>query len=190
MQQRDAELAGLLARLALRDRAAFATLYDIAAPKLFGVCLRMLRDRQLAEDALQEVFVRIWRHAGDYRPPPPNGSGNGSMAWLVTIARNHAIDVLRSRKSRAAGRHQPLDEIGELPTPGPDPEQAAISASAGRAIDDCMQELPEGRADAIRAAYVEGYSYDELAERHGVPLNTMRTWLRRGLAALRDCLER
>ena len=189
-EEQDVELAGLLARLALRDRSAFSKLYDVAAPKLFGVCMRMLKDRQLAEDALQEVFVKIWRNAGGYRPSSQGSQAQGGMAWLVAIARNHSIDILRSRVSRGAGSHDPIDEVAELPSPGPNPEQAAISASTGRRIDNCMEELPEGRADAIRAAYVEGYSYDELAARHGVPLNTMRTWLRRGLAALRDCLER
>jgi RNA polymerase sigma-70 factor (ECF subfamily) len=176
----DEILSGLIARVALRDRAAFSRLYSLAAPKLFAICLRLLRDRPLAEDALQEVFVKIWRNAASFsrRGAPPR-------AWLAAIARNHAIDLLRARPPRTAA----LEDVHDLGDPSPDPERSAMGADEARRIERCMETLPEGRAAAIRAAYVEGYSYEELSRDHGVPLNTMRTWLRRGLIALRRCLE-
>jgi len=175
------DIAGLIGRAALRDRRAFALLYDATAPKLFAVCLRMLRDRAQAEDALQEVYVKVWANAARFRP-----SDRDPMFWLVAIARYHAIDLLRARPPAAVD----IDTAPEMADAGPDPEAHAILASEGERIGRCMGELPADRAAAVRAAYVDGYSYEELARRHSVPLNTMRTWLRRGLISLRQCLER
>ena len=175
------DLGDLLARCGLGDRQAFSALYDFAAPKLFGVCLRMLKDRAVAEDALQETFVKIWRNAARF------AAGQAApMTWMVAIARNQSIDMLR------AGRrvHDELDEAGEIADPSPDPERMAVLAGEGAAIGRCLGELEAPQAAAVVGAYVEGLSYDELARRHGVPLNTMRTWLRRSLLKLRGCLER
>lgn len=170
----------MIERVAQRDRAAFDTLYLHTSAKLFGVAIRLLRDRADAEDVLQDVYVRIWQRADRYRV-----SQASPMSWLITIARHAAIDRLRARPTRTA----PLEE-GAIVTDGaPGPEENAIHTSERRRIEGCLAELDGARADAVRAAYVEGYSYKELAERHDVPLNTMRTWLRRSLAKLRDCLD-
>lgn len=174
------DLAELLARVALRDRAAFQTMYDKAAPKLFGLCLRILKDRSEAEDAVQEIFVKIWHNADRYAATIAS-----PQAWLNTVARNHAIDVLRARKPGGGD----FDDTDTLADAGPTPEQSAISASEGRRIDGCLSALIPPRAEAIRRAYVEGDSYAELAERFAVPLNTMRSWLRRSLLQLRECLS-
>ncbi len=175
------ETGQLLSRTALRDRAAFAALYDGTSPKLFGICLRILRDRGRAEEALQEAYVKIWQRAGQF-----DREGGNANAWISAIARNQAIDLLRSGRKTA----EELDEAGNIADPTPSPEQSAVLASEGRRIDKCMAELPDDRAQAVRAAYVDGYSYEELAQRYNVPLNTMRTWLRRALISLRECLER
>ncbi|MDS9470151.1 sigma-70 family RNA polymerase sigma factor [Paracoccus sp. MBLB3053] len=175
------ELPELLGRTALRDRAAFARLYDLAAPKLFGICLRILRDRQEAEDALQEIFVKIWYSADRYLPHV-----SSPQAWLNTVARNHAIDLLRARKPGGGT----IEETEPVADSAPGPEDRAILRSEGRQIDMCMSELAPPRAEAVRLAYVEGESYLELAERFTVPLNTMRSWLRRSLIQLRECLSR
>lgn len=174
------DIAKLILRVALKDRAAFDALYAATSAKLFGVCLRVLRDRGEAEDALQDVFVRVWTKADTFAV-----SALSPMSWLVAIARNRSIDRIRQRR--------PTDDIDaavDIAAGEPDPERRAELSSEGARIDDCMGELEAPRASAVRAAYVEGASYAELAARHGVPLNTMRTWLRRSLLKLKECLER
>jgi RNA polymerase sigma-70 factor (ECF subfamily) len=106
------------------------------------------------------------------------------MTWLITITRNHCIDRLRARKT-ATGQ---MDEAVDIADAAPGPEALAIAASEGVRIADCMGQLEPDRADAVRRAYLEGETYDELATRYGVPLNTIRTWLRRSLIKLRECL--
>ncbi|MFO1106558.1 MAG: sigma-70 family RNA polymerase sigma factor [Amaricoccus sp.] len=173
------ELEEMLARCGLGDRAAFRSLYAAAGPKLFGVTLRILGNRSDAEEAVQESFVKIWHHAGRYRP------GRGSaIGWLVSIARNQAIDQLRARKAPT----RDISDMIDLADQGPTPEASAIGADDRRRIDGCLGRLPADRASAVRAAYLDGHSYEELARRFEVPLNTMRTWLRRALIALRECL--
>ena len=176
------EIEELLGQVALEDRKALGVLYDRCAPKLFGICLRVLKDRAAAEDALQESFVKVWKHADRYA-----ANGLSPMTWLITIARNTAIDALRTQ--RRAGVGADLDEVLAMPAPGPTPEAAAVAASEARRIAGCMDALEEDRRDAVRGAYLEGLSYAELAEKAGVPLNTMRTWLRRSLMKLKDCLQ-
>ncbi|MBY6003295.1 sigma-70 family RNA polymerase sigma factor [Salipiger bermudensis] len=180
MSTQAADLAHLLARVALRDRAAFKALYEAASPKLFAICLRLLKDRREAEDALQEVFVKIWHGADRFAPDLASPA-----AWLNTVTRNHAIDRLRALK---AGSYT-LDAAEQVADPGPDPEATAITSSEGRRIEGCMDGLMPERAEAVRLAYVEGESYLELSERYSVPLNTMRSWLRRSLIQLRNCLS-
>jgi RNA polymerase sigma-70 factor, ECF subfamily len=172
------ELVQLLARVALRDRVAFAALYNLTSAKLFGVILRLTGNRAEAEDALQETFVKIWDHAASYRD-----TQHSPMAWLVAVARNHAIDRLR----RAPKKQVELDDELGLADVGPTPEAATIAASTRRQIDNCLETIDT--AAAIRGAYLDGYSYEELAKQFEVPLNTMKTWLRRGLLKLRDCIE-
>lgn len=175
-----AEITDLLARVALGDRAAFQRLYDRTSAKLFGVTLRILSNKSEAEDAVQEVFVKVWQRAKGYRPDAAS-----PMTWLIAIARNHAIDKVRARKPASSD----LDDAFDVSDPAMTPEQAAINADDGSRIDECMKTLKPERADAVRRVYVEGESYNELADRLAVPLNTVRTWLRRSLLALRECLE-
>ena len=180
MTQRDG-LETLIAQVALRDQTAFARLYDATSGKLLAVCLRVLNDRGAAEDAMQDAFVKIWKNADRYKV-----TGHSAMTWLITIARNTAIDRLRARKlDRDIAPYS--DRIAAL---DPSPEQSAVAASEARRIVGCMDELAPDRRAALTGAYLEGKSYKELSEQFDVPLNTMRTWLRRGLAALRECMSR
>lgn len=165
----------------MRDRAAFDLLYRQTSAKLFGVCLRVLNDRAEAEEALQEVYVKIWTKADRFAV-----SDLSPISWLVAVARNHSIDRIRARRMKQAG----LDEAAEIADPSPGPEALAVAGDEGARIHLCLEELDTDRAAAVRGAYLVGESYAELAERHGVPLNTMRTWLRRSLMKLKDCLER
>lgn len=169
-------------RCALGDREAFSALYSATSAKLFGVCLRVLGNASEAEDALQDVFVKIWRNAGRYQV-----NGLSPMTWLITIARNLSIDRLRARKRvQGAG----LEEAEDLPSGAIGPEALAIASSEREMIVACMNELDADKADAVRRAYLEGETYNELAGRYDVPLNTIRTWLRRSLIKLKECLSR
>lgn len=175
------DLEELLTRCGLGDRAAFARLYDLTGAKLFGVALRILNNRGDAEDVVQEAYVKIWHNAGRYL------AGRGSaIGWMVSIARNQAIDHLRARKAPM----RDIDDMKSLADKGLNPEARAVGADELRRIDRCLGELPEDRGQAVRAAYLEGHSYAELARHFDVPLNTMRTWLRRALISLRECLGR
>jgi RNA polymerase sigma-70 factor, ECF subfamily len=173
-------LSKLLSRTGIGDRAAFGTVYDLTSAKLFGVSLRILRNRAEAEDAVQDVYIKVWQNASRFQ------QGEASpMAWLIAITRNHAIDKLRQRRAPAVD----LDEAHEIADQGPDPEAMAEAGDDKTRLDHCLEQLPEDKALAVRAAYVEGYSYLELATRFQLPLNTLRTWLRRSLISLRECLE-
>lgn len=178
--QEDDPIADLIGRVAEADRAAFRALYHAASAKLFGTCLRILRDRAEAEDAVQEVFTRVWLNARRYDATKARG-----MTWLIAIARNHAIDRLRARPATAAAD----DTAADIPDRTPGPEALVVAKGEARRIADCFDTLEPARAEAIRGAYLGGLSYQDLSRRHDVPLNTMRSWLRRGLMKLKECLE-
>ena len=174
------DLDHLLARIALKDRQAFDILYAQTSGKLFAVAVRIMRNRAEAEDILQEAFIRVWQRAQSFRPGQAK-----AMSWLIAITRNLAIDRQRAKRAPVA----PIEMAEGIPDTGPTPE-AATAASQDRArIEICLEKLEKNRAEAVRAAYIEGYSYQDLSERFGTPLNTIRTWLRRSLLRLRDCLE-
>jgi len=174
------EISKLLARVALRDRRAFDSLYEHTSGKLFGVSLRLLKDRAEAEDALQEIYLKVWQRADSYAL-----SQASAISWLVAIARNHSIDRLRSRKQSEELDENTMSVADDAPTP----EASAIAGSEHAKVEECLERLEEARAAAVRGAYLDGYSYQELAERFAIPLNTMRTWLRRSLLKLRECRE-
>ncbi len=180
MTSPSAEIAELIARTALRDRAAFRDLYSRTSAKLFGVTLRILRDRSEAEEALQEVYVKIWQRADRYV-----AGAYSPISWLVAVARNHSLDILRARKPV----NDDIEAALDIADAAPDPEQAAVAGGERSRIESCLGELDTDKADAVRGAYLDGVSYDELAARYRVPLNTMRTWLRRSLLKLRECLS-
>jgi RNA polymerase sigma-70 factor (ECF subfamily) len=175
----DDPIAELIARCAATDRAAFRTLYRDSSAKLMGVLLRILKERAEAEDALQEVYTRVWLRAGRY----DSAKGRG-MTWLIAIARNLAIDKLRARPEA-----QSDDGLDTVQDSTPRAETRLIAQGEARRMGDCFDTLEPDRADAVRGAYLNGLSYVELAARHAVPLNTMRTWLRRSLLKLKECLD-
>ncbi len=174
----DDPIAEMLRRCAAQDRAAFRALYSASSAKLFGLLIRILGDRAEAEDALQEVFTRVWLRAARY-----DGTRGSGMAWLVALARNHAIDRLRARPRVTA--EVPEDIADDRMRP----ETRLIATGELLRMTDCFGKLEPDRAEALRGAYLRGLSYSELAARFDVPLNTMRTWLRRSLISLRDCLN-
>lgn len=176
-----ADIDKLIARVALKDRDAFKLLYEFTSAKLFGVCLRILKDRTDAEDVLQEVYVKIWNKADRF------STGQASaIAWLASIARNQSIDRYRSRRPASDN----TDEMPDIADDAPSPENAILAKDETRRINHCLDELDTKHAAAIRRTYLSGWSYQEAADELDTPLNTVRTWIRRGLLSLRDCMNR
>lgn len=175
------DIANLISRTALQDRAAFQELYQRTSAKLFGVCLRILNDRGEAEDVLQEVYVKIWNKADHFA----TGRASG-IAWLAAIARNQSIDRLRARKPAS----EPETALETVASDEPSPEEAVMTGSENQRIANCLQELDERHAAAVKRTYLSGWSYQQAADELGVPLNTVKTWIRRSLLALRECMNR
>ncbi|MEO0378838.1 MAG: sigma-70 family RNA polymerase sigma factor [Pseudomonadota bacterium] len=174
------DLARLITRVALHDRRAFDQLYAKSSGRLFAVAIRIMKDKAEAEDVLQEAFIRIWQKAGSFRPGQAK-----AISWQITIVRNLAIDKLRARQMPVA----PMEMAEDVPDQTPDPETQASNTQTRSQLDHCLKQLEKNRALAVRAAYLEGYTYQELADSFETPLNTIRTWLRRSLLRLRTCLE-
>ncbi|MFJ2991188.1 sigma-70 family RNA polymerase sigma factor [Pandoraea sp. NPDC087047] len=162
------------------DREAFAELYRATSSRLFGVILRMVRERAEAEDLLQDVFVNIWRRAEAFDPARGN-----AMTWLIALVRNRTIDRLREHREAA------LDELDALAIPSEDPTPAALAEAteARQRLEDCMQRLEPQQRGVVREAFFSGASYSELATRLSVPLGTMKSWIRRSLMQLKVCLD-
>ena len=182
IQTDGAELAKLIAGVARADRAAFRHLYDTAGPKLFAVVLRILRNRTLAEDTLQDVFLRIWQNAGSF-----SADAGPAMGWLTSIARNRSIDVLRQKVPITIGSTSDDDTnwFERIAEPG-DREADMLNVSALR---HCLGQLDEPARSCVLLAYYEGYSREELAVRYERPVNTVKTWLHRSLIMLKNCLD-
>lgn len=176
----DQDMAGdLLCRVAAGDRMAFRALYAAAAPKLFGVCLRMLCDKAEAEDALQDAFARLWTKSHRYDPEK-----SLAMTWMIAVTRNLCIDRIRARPRMQSND----DALPELPDLSPTAEMRVVARGEADRFKRCLGQLPEDRARAIRGAYLDGLSYEALAQRHEIPLNTLRSWLHRGLQKIRECM--
>ncbi len=175
-------LEGLLAQVALGNRAAFAALYRGTSSRLFGICLRVLVQRSEAEDALQEVYTAVWRKAVQFDPQKASAG-----AWLAMIARNKAIDRLRAMSSQPGRASVELADAVEDPTASP---VQAVQTAADRAqLEHCLQRLEPKRQSLIRAAFFDGLTYEELAKHIEAPLGSIKSWIRRGLLQLRECLD-
>jgi len=174
-------LEALLAQVALGNRQAFDALYRGTANRLFGICLRVLAERSEAEDALQDVFTTVWRKASQF-----DATRASATAWLAMIARNKAIDRLRSMPARQTRASLALAE--DLEDPGASPPQQAQAATDRAQLETCLERLEPRRRSLIRAAFFDGLTYEELATRIQTPLGTIKSWIRRGLIQLRECL--
>lgn len=182
MDTTDEACSLLLQRCAGGDSAALSTLYNEVAPQLFSVLLRILHRRDLAEEALQEVFMSVWRHAASYRP-----TRGSPMAWLTSIARYRALDVRRSLKSDRFSTDLSVVEETVAAVGTDLLEQASLSSDAHR-LDECMKHLTPQQDQAIRLAFIGGLTHEEVAGRIGSPIGTVKSWVRRGLQALKSCL--
>jgi RNA polymerase sigma-70 factor (ECF subfamily) len=177
-----AALVTALRDSAAGDRIALREVFDRTSAKLMGICLRILKDRDEAEDVLQEVYVSIWKRADSFDP-----TRSSPVTWLCTIARNRAIDRLRSRRSRA--EVVLVDEALEIVDEKPDSFAVAAERQEGERIRFCLSTLENRTQEMIRTAFFDGLSYSDLAARAGVPLGTVKSWIRRGLQRLKKCLE-
>lgn len=177
------QLVAALARIASGDRAALQIVYRDTSAKLFGICLRILRDQSEAEDVLQDVYMTVWRKAATF-----DADRASPITWLVAIARNRSIDRVRS--SANARRTQPIDEALGVSDAAPSALKQVESADEYQRLSRCLDELEPRHGSAIRSAFLDGATYEQLAERERIPLGTMKSWIRRGLARLRECLER
>ena len=170
----------LLAAVAGGDREALKSLYGTQSARLFGIAMAVLRDRPAASDVLQETFIRVWQRAGQFDP------GDGEVeAWLASIARHAALDIARSR-----GREAPADDLG-LGDAAIDPDalDALSAAEHGARLRGCLQRLEPKLRQSIVLAFVHGLSHPEIAARLNEPPGTVKSWIRRGLTGLRECLS-
>ena len=176
-----AALVEALVATGAEDRGAFATLYKLTSAKLFGICLRICGDRGAAEDVLSDVYLTVWRRAGAYEP------GRASpISWMATIARNRAIDWRRSAGRRPSVA---IDQAPDVADDAPSAEERLVAGEAAGRLHLCLDQLEDKQRGAIRSAFFGGLTYAELAERDSVPLGTMKSWVRRGLMRLKDCLH-
>ncbi|MHA6718529.1 sigma-70 family RNA polymerase sigma factor [Sphingomonas sp. RS6] len=173
-------LVEALAGVARGERTALRTVYDLTAAKLMGVCLRICQDRDVAEEVMQEVYLKVWRSAGRF-----DAARASPITWLCTIARNTALD---SRRVRGLGEAAPVDAALDLPDDRPSADALIEAGETQARILDCIDALDEHQRGAIRSAFFHGMTYPELAQRAAVPLGTMKSWIRRGLIQLRGCL--
>ena len=183
----DSQLIALIDRVALADEAALKELYALTSSKLYGVALRVVSNREWAEDVLQEAYLNIWRIAGDYRATlsPP-------MAWMGLVVRSRGLDFLRRRASNRADRMQELDEVISDTVAGDsaNPMDATQASEQAWALHQCLSQLERKQREVVSLAYLRDMSHGELAAQLKLPLGTVKTWIRRGLEQLRGCMAR
>jgi RNA polymerase sigma-70 factor (ECF subfamily) len=175
-----AELSRLLMRAADGDQPAFKAFYDRTSAKLFGIILRILVERGEAEDVLQEVYVTVWRKAAEFDPTRAS-----PVTWLATIARNRAIDRLRARGSRPMA---PVEEADSVRDHSPPADALIDTDRNAQRLQAALASLDPRHAAIIRGCYFEGASYEMLAQREGVPVGTLKSWVRRGLIRMKTDL--
>jgi RNA polymerase sigma-70 factor, ECF subfamily len=170
-------LIGLLSRTAQGDRTAFKQVYDLASPQLLGVALSFMRRRDHAEDLLQDAFLAIWQKAPQYAP-----DRGAPMAWMAMIVRHRAIDRLRTQRRRP--------QEAQIDAPGAEEGiDHGAHASDGHDVSRALAALPDNHRTAVMLAFVEGLTHEELSLRLNAPLGTVKSWIRRGLLAMKESLS-
>jgi len=176
-------LAGLLAQSALKNQRAFGDLYQLTSAKLYGVALRILRRQDWAEEVLQECYVNIWNHAGDYAV-----AKSAPLTWMTSIVRNRCLDWLRRPQVEATGVEYDI-AVEAWQDDAPGPMDSLLAASEAAALARCLQQLEAKQRQSIMLAFFHGLSHTELARHMQQPLGTVKTWVRRGLERLKGCLS-
>ena len=174
------ELVGLIAAVAKGDQAAFERLYLATRAKLYGVALRILRRQDLSEEVIQETYVRIWRSAGQFDP-----ALSSPITWMSSIARNRAIDLVRKKTETSIEEEPAAMEVASEST---DPLARKEMSEELKRLLDCVGRLEPDRQKLVLLAYYNGWSREQLADKFGAPVNTVKTWLRRSLLEIRGCL--
>jgi len=180
MESAGPDHAALIRSCAARDQLALKTLYDLEAPRMLALAVRMLRQRDLAEDVLQDVFIQIWNNASRFDPSLGTG-----RAWIYSILRYRVLDRLRAKSEL------PLEDIvldAQIDT-GPTPEQATDDRQRSHQLDRCLDHLDDPRRGPILLAYYHGLSHGQIAERLATPLGTIKSRIRGALRALQECLQ-
>ena len=178
------ELSRLLSRCSLGDRKSFEQLYKSSSAQLFGLILRIVKNQDIAAEILQESYIKIWNRAGDFRAELAQ-----PITWMSTIARNQAIDTLR-RTANQNIANEPVEDLHWLPDDkNPAPEDLAHREQQGKALQECLGQLEGLQQKALLLAYFRGMTHEELAVHLDKPLGTVKSWLRRGLQRLKQCLE-
>jgi RNA polymerase sigma factor (sigma-70 family) len=176
----DNEVTAAIGRCAAGDRAALRLLFDFEAPRMIGVAERILRRRALAEEAAQDAFVQVWRRAASF-----DASLGSGRTWLYTILRNRALNILRDEsRTELTGESEPFDGASDED----DPETVVLKLGEASRLRACLDKLEPGRRQAIVLAYAKGLSHGELAGKLGMPLGTVKSWIRRSMAALKECM--
>ena len=184
-ESQDRQLIALIESVALKDDAALRALYDLSSAKLYGVAVRVVGNRDWAEDVLQEAFLNIWRIAADYK-----ASLSPPMAWMGLIVRSRGLDFLRRRTSVRADTMQELDETISDTVAGdsPNPMDTALASEQAWALHQCLSRLESKQREVVSLSYLRDLSHGELAQQLKLPLGTVKTWIRRGLEQLRICM--
>ena len=175
-------LIALLIAAGRRDQRAFARLYELSSARLFGVALKLVQRRDWAEDALQEAFVNIWHHANEY-----NAALAAPMTWMTTIVRNRCLDWLRRPQNEVTTDDNALLE--SVPDDALGPLERLVQSSVAKSVFSCLQRLAARERQTIALAFLHGLTHSELAAHLKEPLGTVKTYVRRGLAQLKDCLQ-
>ncbi len=183
----DPSLVEWLGRVGAQDYAALKLLYDACSPRLYGLAMRIVNNRDWAEDVLQEAFLTIWRTAGSYRESlsPP-------LAWMGMVVRSRALDFLRRRSAERSHLTQTLDDevADQHADDRPGPMDMASAGQQAWALHQCLGKLEHRQREVVSLAYLRDLSHGELATQLNLPLGTVKTWIRRGLDQLRVCMAR
>ncbi len=176
----DEEVTAIIGRCATGDRMALKRLFDTESPRMIGVAERILRRRALAEEATQDAFVQVWRRASSF--DATLGSGR---TWLYTILRNRSLNILRDEsRTELTGEREPFDAMSDED----DPETVVMKLGEASRLRACLQKLEPERRHAIVLAYAKGLSHGELAGKLGIPLGTIKSWIRRSMVTLKECM--
>lgn len=177
----------LLDRIAAQEQAALKLLYDQTASRLYGLALRIVGNKEWAEDVLQDSFLGIWRSAGTYRDSlcPP-------LAWMGMLVRSRALDFLRRRRAERLHLNVPIEDVEELlqDRQAQSPMQWVEASEQAAVLHQCLQKLEQPQRQVVSLAYLRDLSHSELASNLKLPLGTVKTWMRRSLEQLRKCMAR
>lgn len=175
----------LIARCANGEHAALRELYDRTAPQLFGVLTRILMREDLAQEALQDVFVRVWRNAASFR-----ASKGSAFTWMISIARYRALDIRRNRSHEVSIGDATDDLAMDAEISNTDPVEATQLDADVQRLRNCLDELSVMQRNSVSLAYLNGLTHPEISTVLDAPIGTVKSWVRRGLASLKECVER